>query len=369
MTTLVGDDGRRLASAAPIPPHQSTVSEDRITLALSAWVIGGMFLDGYAHAYVIDTATEDFFTPWHGIFYAGFTVLAAWIGLVGYRRRRPGTSILEWFPPAYRPAVVGLVVFAVGGVGDGIWHTIFGVEVGIDALLSPTHLLLFAGSVLLLWTPVRASAARADRSPWLAVGAATLTIALLVFLTQYLWLVPHPWYARQFFDPNTGAGSDMVQLFLGSAMVSAAVLVGPLRLVARHWALPFGAAAVAWGVAAALEALAFSQEAWVVPVAVVAGLVHDVVLRAVGSSRVGAMAAASSRVGAMAAAFAGPAALFALYLVVARLDGPLGWPPEIWGGLVVMAGGVGLAIVLLEGSAPEPRDAVGQPAGPLSPPG
>lgn len=318
-----------------------------------------MFLDGYAHAYVIDTATEDFFTPWHGVFYAGFTVLAAWIGLVGYRRRRPGVGVLDWFPAAYRPAVLGLVIFAIGGVGDGIWHTVFGVEVGIDALLSPTHLVLFAGSVLLLWTPVRASAARADRSPWLAVGAATLTTALLVFLTQYLWLVPHPWYAQQFFDPDSGAGSDMVQLFLGSAMVSAAVLVGPLRLVARHWTLPFGAAAVAWGVAAALEALAFSQEAWVVPVAVVAGLVHDVVLRSFGSLRAGAMAAA----------FAGPAALFALYLVVARLDGPLGWPPEIWGGLVVMAGGVGLAIVLLEGSGPASRDAVGQPAGSLTPPG
>ncbi|MEL6984775.1 MAG: hypothetical protein AAFO29_20270, partial [Actinomycetota bacterium] len=287
---------------------------------------------------------EDFFTPWHGVFYAGFTVLAAWIGLIGYRRRRPASSLLEWFPTAYRPAVIGMIVFAIGGVGDAIWHTVFGVEVGIDALLSPTHLVLFAGSLLLLWTPVRASADRADTSPWLAIGAATLTTSLLVFLAQYLWLVPYSVYAQQFFDPNTGAGTGTVQLFLASTMVSSAILVGPLRLIGRRWALPIGSAAVIWGVAAALESLAFSQVFWPVLLVAAAGLVHDLVL--VGARRHPRLRASS----AMAAAFAGPAALFGGYLVLARIDGPLGWPPEIWGGLVVMAGLVGAGLVLLEQS-------------------
>ncbi|MEL6983370.1 MAG: hypothetical protein AAFO29_13175, partial [Actinomycetota bacterium] len=60
MTTMASGDGGLLgAVAGPGSPERSTINEDRVTLALSAWVIGGMFLDGYAHAYVIDTATED----------------------------------------------------------------------------------------------------------------------------------------------------------------------------------------------------------------------------------------------------------------------------------------------------------------------
>ena len=37
------------------------------------------------------------------------------------------------------------------------WHTILGVETGLDALLSPTHLLLFIGMAAILTTPVRAA--------------------------------------------------------------------------------------------------------------------------------------------------------------------------------------------------------------------
>jgi hypothetical protein len=33
----------------------------------------------------------------------------------------------------------GLGIFAMGGVGHGIWHTDFGIETSIYALLSPTH--------------------------------------------------------------------------------------------------------------------------------------------------------------------------------------------------------------------------------------
>ena len=322
----------------------STPGEDTVTLALSTWLVGGLFLDGYAHTYVIDTATEDFFTPWHAVFYAGFAALAAWIAWMGYRRRRPAGSVLDWFPAGYRLAVIGLVVFAAGGVGDGIWHTVFGVEVGIDALLSPTHLLLFVGGMLLLWTPVRASARRGDRSSFLALGAVTLVTGLLVFLVQYLWLLPYPWFAQQRYVAASGEGSGNVQVFLAGAIVSTALLLGPLLLVARRWSLPFGATTAVWTVVAILESLAFSQRYGAIAVVAAGGLAHDAVL-AMRRDRAD---------GPMAAAFAGPAVLFAAYLVYARIDGPLRWPAEIWGGLIVMAGFTGAGLVLLQRSGAGP---------------
>jgi hypothetical protein len=317
----------------------ASFGEDWVTLALGTCLTAGLFLDGYAHTYVIDTETEDFFTPWHGVFYASFAVLAAWVALVGYRRRQPG-PFLDWFPASYRPALAGLLVFAAGGAGDAIWHTAYGVEVGIDALLSPTHLLLFAGGLLILWTPVRSSAARGDGSAALAVGTVALVTAGLVFFVQYLWYVPQLHFARQPFEAGTGEGVWAVQQFFGGAVATTVVLVGPLLLIARRWALPFGAALTVWGGAAGLEALAFSRELRPVLLVALGGLAFDAAHRAVPPGPWRLRAAAS----------AGPAALFAGYLVAASRDGDLGWPPEIWGGLVLLAGFVGLGLALVQES-------------------
>lgn len=38
--------------------------------------------------------------------------------------------------------MAGAFIFGLGGFGDMIWHTVFGIEVGTNALFSPTHLML-----------------------------------------------------------------------------------------------------------------------------------------------------------------------------------------------------------------------------------
>ncbi len=326
----------RTGVAAPTS-SVSTRTEDTITLVIITWLIAGLFIDGYAHANIIDTETEDFFTPWHAIFYGAFATLAGWIAIVGQRRADTG-PVLDWFPAGYRTSAIGIGIFAVGGVGDGVWHTIFGVEVGIDALLSPTHLILFTGSLLLLWTPVRAAAARRDPSPGVALGAAALTTALLVFFVEYLFLLSDTSVVAVDFEPRTGENWEYVSLFLGSVVVQVAVLIGPLLLVARRWRLPFGAATGTWTLAALLEMAAFDQGASAVQALLVGGLVFDLALRRAPSHSLAV------------AAFTGPAATFATYFVVAARIESITWPPEIWGGAIVMAGFTGLGIVALQES-------------------
>ena len=41
-------------------------------VVLGTWVVGGLFLDGWAH--VNQPGLETFFSPWHGVFYLGFLV-------------------------------------------------------------------------------------------------------------------------------------------------------------------------------------------------------------------------------------------------------------------------------------------------------
>ena|SRR5919109_193336 len=43
-----------------------------------------------------------------------------------------------------------------GGIADLAWHEVFGVEVALDALVSPSHVPLAAGGLLILTSPLRA---------------------------------------------------------------------------------------------------------------------------------------------------------------------------------------------------------------------
>src|SRR4029453_1445478 len=128
---------------------------DVVTMLLGTWLLVGLVVDGWAHNNL--QALETFFTPWHALFYSGFVATAGWVVATATRARQPERSGLAAFPAGYGLAVVGVVVFAVGGAGDLTWHSIFGIEQDVEALFSPTHLLLFAGMALILSTPLRAA--------------------------------------------------------------------------------------------------------------------------------------------------------------------------------------------------------------------
>src|SRR5262245_40073680 len=112
-----------------------------VTTLLGTWFTVGLFLDAWAHNNVPEL--ETFFTPWHAVFYSGFTATAAWIAwtvrhavLGGWR----GFSASSAMPPGYGAAAVAVVGFAAAAVGDMTWHVVFGVERSINILFSPTHL-------------------------------------------------------------------------------------------------------------------------------------------------------------------------------------------------------------------------------------
>jgi WD40 repeat protein len=68
----------------------------------------------------------------------------------------------------------------VAGVGDMIWHSIFGIELEVDALFSPTHLMLFTGGILIVSGPLRAALRRpqaARRLPAALSLACVLAVA------------------------------------------------------------------------------------------------------------------------------------------------------------------------------------------------
>ena len=94
--------------------------------------------------------------------YSGFLALAATIGGYWARNLARGYRWESALPVGYRLSLVGVALFSAGAVGDLIWHLAFGIEDNLEALLSPTHLLLGFGGALTITGPLRAAWARSE---------------------------------------------------------------------------------------------------------------------------------------------------------------------------------------------------------------
>ncbi|MDX1468736.1 MAG: hypothetical protein R3258_05305 [Acidimicrobiia bacterium] len=306
---------------------------DLVTMLLGAWLMIGIFLDGYAHTNLVDQL-ESFFTPWHAVFYSGFLATSAWVFWIVYRNVRLGRSWREAIPIGYGPTVFGLGLFGLGGLGDGIWHSVFGIESGIDALLSPTHFMLFVGGLLGLSTAIRTTRARnpatdlmpSDRAP--LILSLLLVTAALAFFAVYMWIPAQIWAIGIPYEEAQGA----VGYVVAGALVATAVMVAPVLIVLRWWNLPAGVFLVIWPVVNAAIAVAFTMDLeTALAFGIVGGVTGELLRRVLqpGPLRRGA----SLLVTSLAVATAWAACLIAFEVVSDIL-----WPPEIWTGLVVLSG-------------------------------
>ncbi|WP_110885151.1 hypothetical protein [Deinococcus yavapaiensis] len=333
MTTL---PGRSTPAVQPDRP-EATPAQNLVTILVSWWLMIGIFIDGWAHN-TLGEELETFFTPWHAVFYSGYLVTALWIGSLVWRRWREGRRGLSAVPVGYGMALLGIPVFAFGGVGDMLWHIAFGIEVGIEALLSPTHLLLFLGAELIAVSPLVASwRARTSRKApaanvWPAVLSATAALSFASFMNMYLWAL---YRVPQGYGENASSGD------LASILLTAVMLAAPVLLLVKRWQLPFGAVTVLYGVNSALMIVLapwLGDARWrVLLVGLVAGFLTDVLIAVLRPSP-------KRTVELRIFATALPLTVWLPYLGGAQALGLLSISLELWLGVCVMAALGGLAL-------------------------
>lgn len=238
--------GSRISAAVGDPrrPGPATAPrDDVVTALLSAWLVGGLMLDAWAHSNVPEL--ESFFTPWHAVFYTGFLATAGWVLSLVWRNTRTGLRGFAAVPNGYRAAMVAIPIFAVSGIADWSWHTVFGIEQSIDILFSPSHLGLVASMFVIVTSPLRSALARAELSSglgalWPALLACGMAAALVLLFLEYGNALNYS--ARAIvWSFSTDKGPDIRRLAAGMVITNI-VLLTPLLYVARHWRLPFGAA-------------------------------------------------------------------------------------------------------------------------------
>lgn len=340
-------------------------------IVLGAWLQLGGYIDGWAHRHlagVVDT----FFTPWHAVFYSGFLAVAGYLVAAAIRNHARGHPWLRTIPAGYELSLLGVLVFWAGGAADMIWHILFGIEVTVEALYSPTHLALAFGSGLILTGPLRAAWRRTETDghsgslllPML-ISLAFL-LGLFTFFTQIIHPIGHPWAAvgnhptSDFFpvlaaEPLIqGHGPSSVDvgqaIGIGSVLVQTGLLMGVILLVVRRWgfALPLGGFALVFTLNGMLMGF-MTDEQILIPVASLAGLGADLLLRGLKPS--------VARPGALRLfAFAVPILLYTLYFLALMLTKGIWWSVHLWTGSIVLAGIVGLLMSYLVAPPPDPAE-------------
>jgi hypothetical protein len=296
--------------------------------------VAGLFLDGWAHYHIrLDT----FVTPWHAALYSGFFSTTGY--LVWATARHPHGR-----PLGYDLSLLGAGLFLIGGVCDGIWHTLFGIEQSEQALFSPTHLLIATGGILLVTGPLRASWHRSggrlgDRMPWPALLSLSFVLFTFALFVEY----SHP-----FFDPLVASGTTPASASLTfqtelhgvlGVLVHSALVTGIVLFALRRWTLPTGSITFLLGGSGALIGLLHDQLA-LVPLAVLAGIAADALGYLLQPSPT-----RPSRLRLFT--FTIPVAYYAIYLVGLQLIVGLWWTVHMSTGSVVLAGVVGLLLSLL----------------------
>ncbi len=298
----------------------------------------GLFLDGWAHNHLA-SSLETFFTPWHAVFYAGyFVTVFSLLGWMVSRRRRFG-SFIDAVPPGHGLSLFGAGVFLVSGLGDMVWHLVFGIEANIEALLSPTHLGLAVGMVLMLsgglrhfWATRRPGVRRGFWKSFPFVLSATLSLAVILFLMQYGHFTEIMATGLAPKDPSYAQEVSVL-----GVLVFTGALIGSISTMLRRDRLPFGAVTfVLATLAVGFSLMRFGTEA--IPAALFAGIIGDLWLE-VGETKVKRMTALRIF------CFLLPFAYYAFLLELLSLgQGHLWWAVHMTAGLPVVAGFTGFLV-------------------------
>jgi hypothetical protein len=331
---------------------------DRVMGILSLLWVGGLYLDGWAHGH--GKVDKTFFTPWHAILYSAFVITASCLLFTVASNHRKGVSWKAAIPDGYGLSVIGVPIFAVSGPADLLWHSLFGFEVGIEPLLSPSHLSLAFGGVLVVTGPIRAAWRRAvpeHEQGWKTllplIFSLIATLMIFTFFTDFAHPFSHLGTIIPTNQTNVIAASQVSSQAgpvvttpnnqaksFGAAdiLLEASLLIGFLLLAVSRWRLPLGSMTLLFTLyVTGLSVL--NDQYQLIPAVVAAGIITDVLLRVLRTT--------TSRTELRIFAFAVPLILYLLFFLTLQITATIAWSIHLWLGACVMAGIAGLMLSFL----------------------
>ncbi len=319
---------------------------DLTTVLFSCWLIFGLYLDGWSHLNL--GRIESFVTPWHAVLYSGFAAGALFLAFHQVRNMQRGSDWRRALPEGYLLSLLGAGMWMLGGALDFVWHSVFGFEVNVEALLSPTHLVLAAGGTLIVTGPLRAAWRRSNAATpasWEgllpALVSLFLLLSILTFFTQYVHFLTDP---RGFVGPKPENSFHFDLLGVSSALIYSTALMGAVLFALGRWTLPVGSMTLLISANVLMMFLMRYREnkdlPWLTGAVMLAGVVADLLLQVLKPS--------PGRPRSMRAfAFLVPWMLFLFYYLALIATAGTWWSIHMWLGVPLQAGVVGLFLSYL----------------------
>ena len=306
---------------------------DAAFTALALWMVAGVTWDFAFHRSGISFEEEGFLTVPHAVFYTAFLAIVVLFGAAILRNRSRGASLLEAIPFGYGYGVLGIAFFAIGGPMDVLWHQAFGAEAGIEALVSPTHLLLATGAVLFFSSPLRAAWIRGVDTSLLRqlpmlFSAGFVTISIAAFAM----------YGNPLIDPvatgelDPGHGVLSIIMFTVLVVGVSLSLVGRFRLAPGAFVFLFAFIAVPFSYSEGLQSF--------FPAMLIAGVIADGFNTAVRPT-------SDARIRFRSFAAVLPMALYVGYFVTHDILWGIEWSTHIWAGAIFASVLVGVLVSFL----------------------
>ncbi len=297
---------------------------------------------------------NDFLSGWHLVLYGGVASVGAFIGVGAVRR---GLGYLS----SVATGVIGFALLSFGGAFDAGWHEVFGTEAAVEALVSPPHLVVFAGLAFLLTAPIVVLWKRPARRLGVVGSIAVLVSVVSVVLVTSLF--------TGFLSPLSGGLSlqagyieplvgESVQEYdtvrgLGIAIWTSALLAAAFTVVLVRFRLLPGMVLGGF-LLLGIPPLVVSEPDSIYPLTLgfaAAGLAIEAGVLAFGRPTLG-------RVGASVTGAAAGAALWAVTFAALAGDGRLAWTEALWAGTITLCGLVGAAVAALVALPAPTGDAV-----------
>lgn len=287
----------------------------------------------------------DFLSGWHLVLYGGVASVGGCIGL-GALRRGPS------YVGSVGSGTIGFLLLGVGGFTDAVWHAVFGTEAKAEALVSPPHLLVFAGLGFLLTAPIVVVWERPTRRlgwvPSIAVGVAVVSMILVTSLfTGYLSPLSGGLSLQaSYIEPLVGESVEDYDVVRGLGIIvwTAAVLAAAHAVVLMRFRLKPGIVFVGFAVLAtppvfisqgqSIRALCWGF--------VAAGLTAELCVLALGRPVLG-------RIGACVTVAAMNAALWSTTFALLHERDRLAWGTHLWTGVICISALVAAATAGLVG--------------------
>lgn len=314
---------------------------------LATFLLIGAYTDAWAHHHI--PTLETFFTPWHGVLYGSFALNALFLGGLAFLNFLKHKKISTMLPPGYFLSLIGVIIFLVGGVGDMFWHIAFGIEKNIDALYSPTHLILAVGAFLIVTGPLRAGLQNSSLKSFFQklpmILSLTVAFSVLTFFTQ----ASHPLvqvhagttaYAHELhmrsFAAHLQAFEDLQARGIESIIIQSAILMGLVFYMLRRTKLPTGTFPILLGINTIF--LSVLEDHYVfIPIAIGAGILIDILYRYLQPNP-------ERKMQMRWFGFVAPALFYSIYFVVVLLTEGTPWTIHMVTGSIAMAGVTGLLL-------------------------